>query len=87
MDRGELGVYVARVTGRGGLARLLLRALVGRLDHARDFESMRVTELEIEATRPTVRIACDGEVSRMRSPLRFRIRPRALAVAVPSASA
>jgi diacylglycerol kinase family enzyme len=83
LDRGELSLYVARNARRWGIVRLALRALVGRLRQDRDFEALTVPEVEVATPRRTVRVALDGEVYRMESPLRYRIRRRALRVLAP----
>jgi diacylglycerol kinase family enzyme len=85
LDRGELSLYVARNARRWGIVRIALRALVGRLRQDRDFEALTVPELEVATHRRTVRVALDGEVYRMESPLRYRIRRRALRVLAPEA--
>ncbi len=87
LDRGELSVYVARVTGRAAMLKLLARAAVGRLEQSRDFEAMLVPDMRIEAGGREVRVALDGEVTRMALPLEYRIRPKALRVLVPASGA
>jgi len=42
-----------------------------------------MTEILIESRRKRLRVSTDGEVSVMTPPLRYRIRPRALAVMLP----
>lgn len=86
LDRGELSLYVARATDRGGLLRLLAYALVGRLDEARDVEARCLSELEVQAGTPQLLVALDGEVARLKPPLRYRTLPRALRVVVPQAA-
>jgi diacylglycerol kinase family enzyme len=86
LDEGELWVYVARETDRAGLVRLGLRALLSRLDGARDFETWATDGLQIESHRPRVRGAVDGEIEDFDAPLRCRIRPRALRVIAPAAA-
>ena len=82
LDAGELCVYFANRTGRFGLLRLALRALFGRLEQARDFDALSVTEVWIETPRRELRVALDGEVVRLSPPLHYRIRPGALKVLV-----
>jgi len=61
---------------------LTIRALAGRLDSARDFEVQEGREATIQALRPRkLRVALDGEVQRLATPLRYRIRPRDLVLA------
>ena len=83
LDRGQLSLYVAQRPGRLKLLVLALRALTGRLRQARDFDAMGASEIVIESRKKRLRVSTDGEVSVMTPPLRYRIRPRALAVMLP----
>jgi len=83
LDRGQLSLYVAQRPGRLKLLVLALRALTGRLRQARDFDVLGANEIVIESRRKRLRVSTDGEVSVMTPPLRYRIRPRALAVMLP----
>jgi len=85
LDGGELWLYVASHRGRIGFLSLALRAVIGRLDQARDFLGMAVGEVMIEDRRRIIPMAFDGEVCEMKSPLRCRSRPASLPVIVPSA--
>jgi diacylglycerol kinase family enzyme len=82
LDEGLLWVYVARNVSRFGIARLAARMVLGRLEQAEDFEALATTELEVRTYRRHLRLAVDGEVIPMVSPLRCRVRPRALPVLV-----
>jgi diacylglycerol kinase family enzyme len=73
-------------TGRFGLFRLGFNALLGRLDQAEDFAFFCVEEATIEARQPRLLVATDGEVTSLKTPLHYRIRPRALRVIVPQTS-
>jgi diacylglycerol kinase family enzyme len=84
INSGKLGFYVANRTGRLGLVRLGLRAIVGRLNQAKDFESFCIEEAWVESGKRTLLVATDGEVTRMKTPLHYRIRPGALQVLVPN---
>lgn len=83
LDRGQLGLYLTHRTGRFGLIRLAFHALFGRVDQAKDFDAFAVAEALIESNRPQLLVATDGEVSMMKTPLHYRVRPRSLAVFVP----
>lgn len=88
LDRGELLLYVARDRGRLGFAALVLRALFGRLDPEKDFVSAGLPCVEIATPwRRHLRVALDGEVRRLATPLRYRVRPRALRVLAPPETA
>ncbi|HYE39125.1 MAG TPA: diacylglycerol kinase family protein [Ramlibacter sp.] len=83
LDRGKLSLYVAQEPGRLALLRFALRALFGRLAQARDFDVVLVENMEIETRHKHLRVATDGEVSMMRTPLSYRVLPRALTVIAP----
>jgi diacylglycerol kinase family enzyme len=63
--------------------RLAASALVGRLAGSRDFDALCTKEVWIETRRTRMRVATDGEVTIMKSPLHYRVRPAALRVIVP----
>ncbi len=83
LNAGKLGLYLTHRTGRFGLIRLAFRALIGRLEQAKDFEVYCVPEATIETRKPSLLVATDGEVTRVETPLHYRIRPAALRVLVP----
>jgi YegS/Rv2252/BmrU family lipid kinase len=84
LDAGHLSLYVTHRTGRFGLLLLALRALFGRVREAKDFDALNAREIWIETRKPKrLRIATDGEVTIMRTPLHYRVLPRALRVVVP----
>lgn len=86
LDRGELCLYAVRARSRAHLLWAGLRGLLGRLDQQRDFLTACVEELEIGADRPALTLSLDGETLTMATPLRYRIRPKALALIVPGES-
>ena len=81
---GRLWVSMARKGGSGHLIGLALRALFRGLGPD-DLDAFEATELRIDARGARMTVATDGEVSVMDTPLRYRIRPRALSVIVPRA--
>lgn len=83
LDGGELSVYLSRAVRPFELLALGFRALFGRLKDAKGFESLRTPELTIETRGREIRVATDGEIAMVETPLRYRIRPRALKVVVP----
>ena len=83
LDRGELCLYMASRDGRMALIQLALRAFLGRLESERDFVLARLKSVEILAPRGRLRVALDGESLVLRTPLHYRIRPRALRVIFP----
>jgi diacylglycerol kinase family enzyme len=83
LDGGRLSLYVAQHTSRLGLLRLAWRALWGSLAQARDFDMTTAERFEIGSHHRRMRVATDGEVTVMLTPLRYRIRPGALQVIAP----
>lgn len=83
LQEGELGLYFTQATGRLGILRLALRALVGRMQQDRDFHYMTLKAVEIRTRKRLLRVSMDGEVVHMTSPIRYSIRPGALRVFTP----
>ncbi len=85
LDRGTLVAYLAPRLGAADLPKLLALALAGRVRRTRTLESFATRELEIDTPgRRRLRVALDGEVRVMATPLRYRVLPGALAVIVPA---
>ena len=85
LDAGVLSLYMARRESPFSLLALALRALLGRLRQAKDFEEFTATEVQIETRRRHELVGLDGEVVTMETPIRCHVRPRALRVVVPAA--
>jgi diacylglycerol kinase family enzyme len=83
LDQAQLSLYFSHRTRRLGLLGLALRALLGQVEKAENFVAMKTTEVTIETLRRRIRVSIDGEVTMMRSPLLYRVRPGALYVTVP----
>ena len=81
-----LAFFITKPVGRFGMLRLALRGLFRRLRDAEDFQTLCLREAQIETRRKRLRVAMDGEVFRMKTPLRFRLLPDALRVIVPAAN-
>ncbi len=83
LDRGVLSIYITHRTSRLKLISLALRAVFGRLRNDKDFLAMRSNEVNIETRHKRLRVAFDGEIEVMQTPLHYRVRARALRVIVP----
>ncbi len=83
LQDGRLSLYFAHRTSRLGLVLLAVRAVFGRLKQAKDFEMLSAKTLTIESRHRHLRVATDGEVNMMDTPLVYRIRPASLNVFVP----
>lgn len=82
LDGGTLWVCQAPHAGRAKLLRLALQALIGR-SNPRELVILETSEFWVRPKAKTLRVAIDGEVHRMNTPLHYRSRPRALCVIVP----
>lgn len=82
---GRLTLYVTHPIGAVGLLRLAVRALVRGLYGARQFEAVCADEILIGMRRRHIRVAMDGEIRVLATPLRYRMRREALRCAVPEA--
>jgi diacylglycerol kinase family enzyme len=83
LDAGQLSLYTAHGTGRLGLLRFAFRALFGGLRREKDFDAVCTKEVWVETRRSRLRVATDGEVTVIPTPLHYRVRPGALRVIVP----
>jgi len=80
LDGACLSLYMTQRAGRWRLLLLALRALVGKLRQARDFDALRASEIDVESRHRRLGVATDGEITAMTPPLRYRIRPASLLV-------
>lgn len=83
LDGGNLSLYAVQRTGRLGLLTLAVRALFGQLRQTREFDRLSAKKIVIGTRHKQIRVATDGEVSRMSTPLQYRLRPASLTVIVP----
>lgn len=84
LDRGHLSLYLTHRMGRFGLLRLAVQALLRRLEQARDFDVVAARQFTVHTHHQHLRVATDGEVTMMNTPLRYSVRPGALQVIVPA---
>lgn len=87
LDRGELSLYLVRSASRFALLRLAILSLIGSLRQERDFSAQCLKEFWVETRRRSLDVALDGEVIRMKPPLHYKTRPKALMVMRPVAEA
>lgn len=87
LDEGRLSIFLAPECGRFEFLSLPFRALLKRLDGGAPFAAFSAGTLTVDVPYPRVSVALDGEVVMMRSPLVYRVRPRALKVIAPAPAA
>jgi diacylglycerol kinase family enzyme len=85
LDSHKMTLYLTRPLHATGLIRLAVRAFFRGLRGAREFEALCAEEILVEMRRRRVRVAMDGEVRVLETPLRYRLRRGALCVTVPAA--
>ncbi|SFN61265.1 diacylglycerol/lipid kinase family protein [Dokdonella immobilis] len=85
IGRDALAAVTLRAIGKLGLLGLTLRGALGRLGEADDVSIRLVRSLSVSLGRPgrRVKVALDGEITRMRTPLEFSIAKRPLLVRAP----
>lgn len=84
INEGVLCCYVALVESRLGFLRMAVGAAVRGASATPTLESVCAPEVTIDAHGRKVLVAIDGEITSLRSPLRYRSLPGALRVRVPS---
>lgn len=82
LQEGSLSVFIAHTTSRIKLVRLAFQALFGSVADAGEFETMELQQLTIRAKHSTLSVARDGEWARLKTPIKYKISPRALTVLV-----
>ncbi|MGI8938143.1 MAG: diacylglycerol/lipid kinase family protein [Iamia sp.] len=84
MAQGQLCCYVAQVESRLGFLRMAVSAATRGSAQAPTLESVCTGDLEVRAHEHRILVALDGEITTLRAPLRYRSRPGALRVRVPT---
>lgn len=84
MSSGQLALYCPRAHGRLHLLWFSLRALLGSLRKTPEFETVLSDAITIESRHRHLRVAIDGEVTVLTTPLEYRALPGALRVLVPA---
>jgi diacylglycerol kinase family enzyme len=83
LDKGVLGVYLLRDEGRTGLLRIALHSLAYSLEESASFEIDTATEVVVTTRQRRIRVALDGEVYKLDTPLRYTSMPASLRVIAP----
>lgn len=83
LQDGKLSVGIALPTTRMGLVRAALRFLGKGDPDENDLDTIELPQVIVTSRASRVKVALDGEVLKMTSPLDYRSRPGALRVLVP----
>lgn len=84
LDAGRLSIYLTPDVGRLGLVWFACRALFGDVRPGRDLVALQTASASINGKRRRIRVAADGEIDNLETPLEYCIRPAALQVIVPA---
>jgi diacylglycerol kinase family enzyme len=84
LQTGSLCVYVLHDTGPFGILRFAASALLGTEWSQAKFDALCTKHISIETRRRRERVALDGEVYTLETPLRYRVHEGALNVLVPA---
>jgi diacylglycerol kinase family enzyme len=86
LDQGGLSIFYTRRAHRTDLLMVILRLLIGKLQKSAEFSEHWAEQIEITLRRrqKRLKIALDGEVTVMASPLSAHIRRHALQVIAPA---
>lgn len=85
LDRGQLCLYLIRCQRVIPLARIVLRAILGRIDREQDLEVFDLKAVTINCRYSKLNVALDGEIATMETPLKYEIKPKSLRVITPDA--
>jgi diacylglycerol kinase family enzyme len=84
---GRITAVVLRPIGTLAMIRLMLRGAIGTLGEAQSVEHFEFRRMVVRPTlapgRRGIKVAYDGEVTRMRTPLEFRVLPTPLYLLLP----
>ncbi len=84
LDNGELCLYVVKHSSRWDLIKLGLHGLINNLHSHEQFVSYSAKSIKFQTRKAFLKVAIDGEIVSLPSPLTYTIRPLALTVKVPN---
>jgi diacylglycerol kinase family enzyme len=87
LDEARLGLYISKHRTVPRTLWLLLRASLGLWKGDPDLEARELEKVTIHSKNKRLRVANDGELLTLETPLQYRIRPKALTVLVPKKDA
>jgi diacylglycerol kinase family enzyme len=83
LGRGQLAVYSIHAERRQGLLSLGWRIVLLGLEKAEKLDVLIVPVATVETRRPAIRVALDGELTVLQTPLEYRSLPGTLRVLAP----
>ena len=84
LDDGRIAAVMLKPIGTPTMAWLMLRGAMGSLGEADSVESFAFQRMVVQPRRRKIKVAFDGEIARMRTPLEFRVAAQPLYLLKPS---
>lgn len=80
IDTGKLSVYMISSSKRMTLLKAFAFSMVGRSKEVSEVQQFKVSDVDIQVNKKTVRISFDGESTNMPTPLHYKILEKSLNV-------
>lgn len=80
LDEGLLTVLIAKTQSRTLLLKIAFFTLIGRAKQVTEFEERHVSAVTIDTKRHSLSVSYDGEVTKLPSPLVYKVKPGQLTV-------
>lgn len=84
LDDGRIAAVMLKPIGTLAMAWLMLRGAMGSLGEADSVESFAFQRMVVQPRLRKIKVAFDGEIARMRTPLEFRVAAQPLYLLKPS---
>ncbi|MCX7276698.1 MAG: diacylglycerol kinase family protein [Burkholderiales bacterium] len=84
LDAGSIAAVMLKPISTWAMAGLMLRGALGTLGEADTVESFAFSRMVVKPRLRKIKVAYDGEVTRMRTPLEFRVAPQPLYLLKPA---
>lgn len=83
IDQGFLSIFFTKKVTRLELLKLFFSTFLGTIYKEKKFDAFFTKHVTIESEHELLQVATDGEVQAMKTPLQYKILPKALTVIVP----
>nr|WP_315203539.1 diacylglycerol kinase family protein [uncultured Albidiferax sp.] len=84
LDDGQIAAVMLKPMGTLAMVGLMVRGAMGTLGEADSVESFAFSRMVVQPRRRKIKVAFDGEVTRMRTPLEFRVAAQPLFLMKPA---
>ncbi len=83
LSDGLLSIYFPDTTGKISMTKFAYLALLNKLNQADDFVMENSKEITIETKKKTLEVSADGEILKLDTPLKYKIKPLSIKVIIP----